>query len=118
MDVTATSQYGTDEAAHAAAQVAALEAHVARLKAAVHARADLDQATGVVAAVGRISPADSWNALHEVSLRTATDVRTVAREVIVWARTGQQDPVIHGELVRQLALRAGAPKPAPAPAAA
>ncbi|MEV5612735.1 ANTAR domain-containing protein [Streptomyces sp. NPDC052225] len=88
-----------------AARVVELEKQVEQLKQAVNSHAEIDQAMGVVAAVGRIPPAEAWDVLREVSMRTNTRLRTVAAQVIVWARTGDLDQEIRSEIERQFVLR-------------
>ncbi|WP_338702825.1 ANTAR domain-containing protein [Streptomyces sp. Q6] len=88
-----------------AARVVELENQVEQLKRAVHSHAEIDQAMGVVAAVGRIPPAEAWDVLREVSMRSNTRLRSVAGQLIEWARTGELDDGVRGELERQFVLR-------------
>ncbi|MFI5662768.1 ANTAR domain-containing protein [Streptomyces sp. NPDC051684] len=84
---------------------AELEAKVEQLKEAVTSHAEVDQAIGVVIAVGGVTPAEAWDVLREVSMRTNTRLRLVARQLIAWPRTHELDPAIRVELERQLAQR-------------
>ncbi|MFF3489990.1 ANTAR domain-containing protein [Streptomyces sp. NPDC002795] len=98
------------------ARTAELEAQVEQLKEAVTSHAEVDQAMGVVIAVGALSPAEAWDVLREVSMRTNTRLRLVARQLIAWPRTHELDPTIRAELERQLAQRREAESPvAPEP---
>lgn len=84
---------------------AELEEQVEQLKEAVTSHAEVDQAIGVVIAVGGIGPAEAWDVLREISMRTNTGLRLVARRLIAWPRTRELDPVTRAELERQLAGR-------------
>ncbi|WP_425841062.1 ANTAR domain-containing protein [Streptomyces fractus] len=84
-----------------------LEAQVQQLKEAVTSHAEVDQAIGVVIAVGGGTPAEAWDVLRETSMHTNTKVRLVARWLVAWPRTRELDPVIRAELERQLAMRGG-----------
>ncbi|GGR90673.1 ANTAR domain-containing protein [Streptomyces aureoverticillatus] len=86
-------------------QVLALREEVAQLKQAVTSHAKVDQAIGVVVAVGELIPAEAWDVLREVSMRTNTKLREVADQLVHWAHTNELDPILRGELERQLRLR-------------
>ncbi|MFZ3598173.1 ANTAR domain-containing protein [Streptomyces sp. BH104] len=75
------------------------------MKKAVTSHAVVDQAIGVVIAVGGVTSAEAWDVLREVSMRTNTRLRLVAGQLISWPRTRELDPVIRAELERQLAQR-------------
>ncbi|MFC9460833.1 ANTAR domain-containing protein [Streptomyces sp. NPDC058430] len=45
----------------------------------------VDQATGVLVAVGRLSLAEGWDVLREVSMHTNIKLRHVAELLIEWA---------------------------------
>ncbi|MET8468094.1 ANTAR domain-containing protein [Streptomyces sp. NPDC006422] len=87
------------------ARTAALEARIEQLEQAVTAHADVDQAIGVVIALGGLSPAEGWDVLREVSMRTNVKLRLVARQLVAWPRTHELDPAIRTELERRLAQR-------------
>lgn len=94
-----------------AAQEAALQAEIARLKEAIGARADIDRAVGVLMAVARIPPAHALDALRETSRRTGTDLDRLVGLIVEWARTQSLPTTIRTELYRQMrcapALAAG-----------
>ncbi|BFO17711.1 hypothetical protein SHKM778_40990 [Streptomyces sp. KM77-8] len=48
----------------------------------------VDQAIGMVVALGRVSPDQAWTVLREVSQRTNIKLRNVADLILVWGRTG------------------------------
>ncbi|MEV1025927.1 ANTAR domain-containing protein [Streptomyces sp. NPDC050264] len=108
------SQHDTGATAQVAVRAAELKDEIARLKQVPRARSEVDQAVGVIVAVGRISPAEAWDVLREVSMRTDIKLRSVARQLISWARTGDLVPEVSGELRRQLPPRHSKPA-APAP---
>ncbi|MEB8341402.1 ANTAR domain-containing protein [Streptomyces endophyticus] len=100
-----------EAACERAERVAELEVQVEQLTEAVTSHAEVDQAIGVVIAVGGLRPAEAWDVLREVSMRTNTRLRLVARCLIAWPRTRELDPVIRAELERQLAQRQGSASP-------
>lgn len=65
-----------------------LEKEVQQLKDAVVSHAVVDQAIGMIVALGRISPDQGWAVLKEVSQRTNIKLRRVADMILVWGRTG------------------------------
>ncbi|MFD0055908.1 MULTISPECIES: ANTAR domain-containing protein [Actinomycetes] len=62
-----------------------LEQENAQLRYAVGSHATVDQAIGVLIAFYRLSPADGFEVLREVSQHTNIKLRTVAEAVIAWA---------------------------------
>ncbi|MFB6846704.1 ANTAR domain-containing protein [Streptomyces sp. NPDC056373] len=65
-----------------------LQEQVQQLKEAVVSHAVVDQAIGMVVALGRISPDRGWAVLKEVSQHTNIKLRNVAELILVWGRTG------------------------------
>lgn len=65
-----------------------LEREVQQLKEAVVSHAVVDQAIGMIVALGRVSPDQGWAVLKEVSQRTNIKLRNVADMILVWGRTG------------------------------
>lgn len=88
--------------------VQALREQVAQLQQAVHSHAPVDQAIGVLIAVGRLSPAEGWDVLREVSMNTNIKLREVADLVIDGARRGRFDGRIRAPLHARL-KQPGAP---------
>ncbi|MFI5822387.1 ANTAR domain-containing protein [Streptomyces rishiriensis] len=70
-------------------KVAALEQEVDQLRQALASRAEIDQAMGVVAAVCRLSPENSWEVLRQVSQHTNIKLREVAQHVMRWVVSGR-----------------------------
>ncbi|GAA1435404.1 ANTAR domain-containing protein [Streptomyces thermospinosisporus] len=71
-----------------AKRILQLEEEVQQLKDAVVSHAIVDQAIGMVVALGRVSPDQGWTVLKEVSQHTDIKVRNVAGMILVWGRTG------------------------------
>lgn len=71
-----------------------LEEEVRQLKDAVVSHAVVDQAIGMIVALGRVSPDQGWTVLREVSQHTNIKVRNVADLILVWGRTGVMPPEI------------------------
>ncbi|MFE9773169.1 ANTAR domain-containing protein [Streptomyces sp. NPDC005931] len=75
-----------------------LEQEVRQLKEAVVSHAVVDQAIGMVVALGRVSPDQGWAVLKEVSQHTNIKLRNVAEMILVWGRTGVMPVEIRAEL--------------------
>ncbi|MFE2992722.1 ANTAR domain-containing protein [Streptomyces sp. NPDC059262] len=90
------------ELAAAEAKVEALQETVGQLERAVDSHADVDQAIGVILAVGKITPAEAWDALREVSMRTNTKLQQVAESVVAWGQGAVLPAELRSELDRQL----------------
>ncbi|WP_308403223.1 ANTAR domain-containing protein [Streptomyces sp. BV286] len=83
-------------------QVEELRDENAQLQEAVHSHAVVDQAIGVMIAVGQLTPFQGWEVLREVSQRTNIKLRNVAELVVEWPRTGELSAGIRAELEQQL----------------
>ncbi|MGW0903373.1 ANTAR domain-containing protein [Streptomyces sp. NPDC002853] len=79
-----------------------LHDEVEQLKQAVWSHATIDQAIGVVIALGQLTPDDAWTVIREVSMRTNTKLRDVSQQILTWGRTGVLADQIRGELELQL----------------
>lgn len=84
------------------AQIHDLEARLGRMEAAVESHAVIDQATGVLIAVGKLSPDEAWDVLRETSLSTNIKLRHGAELAVAWGRTGHLAADIQGEPSRRL----------------
>ncbi|MEW1567939.1 ANTAR domain-containing protein [Streptomyces sp. NPDC093509] len=84
-------------------RVSDLQEENAQLQHAVHAHAVVDQAIGVILAVGHLTPDQGWDVLREISQHTNIKLRHVAELIIEWARTGTLRTEVRTELERQLA---------------
>ncbi|MEU6474234.1 ANTAR domain-containing protein [Streptomyces massasporeus] len=79
-------------------RIFALQEEVQQLKEAVSSHAVVDQAIGMVVALGRISPDQGWAVLKEVSQHTNIKLRNVAELILVWGRTGVMPEEIRAAL--------------------
>ncbi|MFH9011855.1 ANTAR domain-containing protein [Streptomyces sp. NPDC017943] len=75
-----------------------LQEEIQQLKEAVVSHAVVDQAIGMVVALGRISPDQGWAVLKQVSQHTNTKLRNVAEMILVWGRTGLMPEEIRAAL--------------------
>ncbi|MFF1297399.1 MULTISPECIES: ANTAR domain-containing protein [unclassified Streptomyces] len=58
----------------------------------------LDQATGMIAVLGRVSPDQGRAVLNEISQYTRIKLRHVAELILTWGRTGELPTEVHAEL--------------------
>ncbi|WP_405576490.1 ANTAR domain-containing protein [Streptomyces sp. NBC_01092] len=79
-----------------------LEAEVDQLKEAVVSHAVVDQAIGMVVALGRVTPEQGWEVLKEVSQHTNIKLRHVAELILIWGRDGRMPSEIRVELEEAL----------------
>ncbi|MFJ4624657.1 ANTAR domain-containing protein [Streptomyces sp. NPDC088812] len=98
-------------------RIFALQREVDQLKEAVASHAVVDQAIGVVVALGRMTPDEGWTVLREVSQHTNIKLRTVAELILLWGRGGRLPEEIRAELEELLGRHGparvpGAPPPA------
>ncbi|MFE9988019.1 ANTAR domain-containing protein [Streptomyces sp. NPDC005381] len=103
---TDTTEQTPRPAETSAAAVTRLEGENLQLKQAVRSHAVVDQAIGVVLAVGQLTPDEGWDAVRAISQNTNFKLRHVAELIVDWARTGELPSEIRGELERQLRLEA------------
>ncbi|AEY87368.1 MULTISPECIES: ANTAR domain-containing protein [Streptomyces] len=79
-------------------RIAALQAEVDQLKEAVTSHAVIDQAIGMVVALGRVTPDQGWQVLKEVSQHTNIKLRNIAELILIWGRRGDIPAEIRAEL--------------------
>ncbi|MER6348148.1 ANTAR domain-containing protein [Streptomyces sp. NPDC001595] len=79
-------------------RIAALQEEVAQLKEAVTSHAVVDQAIGMMVALGRVTPDQGWMILKEVSQHTNIKLRNVAELILIWGRHGEMPGEIRAEL--------------------
>ncbi|KAB2976455.1 ANTAR domain-containing protein [Streptomyces sp. SS1-1] len=84
------------------ARITELEEEVDQLRHAVGAHAVVDQAIGMVVALGRVAPDQGWAVLKDVSQHTNIKLREVAELIIVWGREGEMPAEIRVELQEAL----------------
>ncbi|MFE7650506.1 ANTAR domain-containing protein [Streptomyces phaeoluteigriseus] len=70
-------------------RIVELQKEVGQLKDAVASHAVVDQAIGVIVALGRMGPDGGWTVLREVSQHTNIKLRNVAELILFWGRSGQ-----------------------------
>ncbi|MFD4413121.1 ANTAR domain-containing protein [Streptomyces sp. NPDC058475] len=85
----------------------------AQLHEAIRSHAVVDQAIGVVLALGRLTPDQGWEVLRAVSQHTNIKLRHVAELIVEWARTGDLCAGIRSELERRIAQCTPPGTPAP-----
>ncbi|GAA2259749.1 hypothetical protein GCM10010145_32730 [Streptomyces ruber] len=90
----------TDSADTAGAvdRIFALQEEIGQLKEAVTSHAVVDQAIGMIVAMGRVTPEQGWTVLREVSQHTNVKLRNVAELILVWGRDGELPDDIRAEL--------------------
>ncbi|MFH8342222.1 ANTAR domain-containing protein [Streptomyces sp. AM6-12] len=79
-------------------RIAALRAEVEQLKQALASHAVVDQAIGMIVALGRVTPEQGWQVLRDVSQHTNIRLRNVAELILIWGRRGEIPPEISAEL--------------------
>ncbi|MFF7331455.1 ANTAR domain-containing protein [Streptomyces sp. NPDC008150] len=108
-----TNPLRLDSTSDLAREIERLRTENAQLRRAVDSHALADQAIGVLVALARVTTEDGWNVLREVSQRTNTKLRTVAENVLAFARDGRLDERLRTEL--DAALRRRVPEGPPGP---
>ncbi|MGW6009541.1 ANTAR domain-containing protein [Streptomyces sp. NPDC055210] len=93
-------------------RIVELEEEIGQLKEAVTSHAVVDQAIGMMVALGRVTPDQGWCVLREVSQHTNLKLRNVAELIIVWGQRGDLPPDVLAALEETLdrygpALRPG-----------
>ncbi|MFF4030960.1 ANTAR domain-containing protein [Streptomyces sviceus] len=91
-----------NEPADESDRIFALQEEIGQLKEAVASHAVVDQAIGMVVALGRITPDEGWEVLKEVSQHTNIKLRYVAELILLWGRSGEIPPEIGVELEEAL----------------
>ncbi|MCX4911322.1 ANTAR domain-containing protein [Streptomyces sp. NBC_00878] len=75
-----------------------LQEEIGQLKEAVTSHAVVDQAIGMMVALGRVTPGQGWAVLREVSQHTNIKLRNVAEMILVWGHKGDLPPDIRTAL--------------------
>lgn len=91
-----------NEPADESQRVFELQEQVDQLKEAVASHAVVDQAIGMVVALGRVTPDEGWEVLRDVSQHTNIKLRNVADLILIWGRSGEMPPEIRLELQEAL----------------
>lgn len=89
---------GPGEPADETERIVELQEEVQQLKEAVTSHAVVDQAIGMMVALGRVTPDQGWTVLQEVSQHTNIKLRSVAELILLWGRSGEIPAQIRAEL--------------------
>jgi hypothetical protein len=81
-----------------AGRIFELQEEVQQLKEAVTSHAVVDQAIGMMVALGRVTPDQGWVVLKDVSQHTNIKLRNVAELILIWGRNGELPPEVRAEL--------------------
>jgi hypothetical protein len=87
-----------NEPADESDRIFALQEEIGQLKEAMASHAVVDQAIGMVVALGRVTPDQGWEVLKDVSQHTNIKLRNVADLILIWGRSGEMPPEIRAEL--------------------
>ena len=87
-----------NEPADESDRIFALQEEIGQLKEAMASHAVVDQAIGMVVALGRVTPDQGWEVLKDVSQHTNIKLRNVADLILIWGRSGEIPPEIRAEL--------------------
>ncbi|CAL9637883.1 ANTAR domain-containing protein [Streptomyces sp. enrichment culture] len=79
-------------------RIVELREEVQQLKEAVTSHAVVDQAIGMMVALGRVAPDEAWAVLREVSQHTDLKLRRVAELILLWGSSGEIPAEIREEL--------------------
>ncbi|MFS8201574.1 ANTAR domain-containing protein [Streptomyces sp. CWNU-52B] len=85
-----------------APRIVELQEEIGQLKEAVTSHAVVDQAIGMIVALGRVTPDQGWCVLREVSQHTNIKLRNVAELIIVWGQKGDLPPEVRSALTETL----------------
>ncbi|WP_055495944.1 ANTAR domain-containing protein [Streptomyces sp. TP-A0356] len=91
-----------DPTAPEAERILQLEEEVGHLKEAITSHAVVDQAIGMLVALGHVSPDQGWEVLREVSQHANIKLRNVAELILVWGRDGDLPPDVRVHLEETL----------------
>jgi len=75
-----------------------LHQEIDQLKQAVTSHAVVDQAIGMMVALGRVTPDLGWIVLREVSQRTNIKLRNIAEMILIWGGKGDMPPDVRAVL--------------------
>ncbi len=70
-------------------RIGELQAEVAQLREAVASHAVVDQAIGMMIALGRVTPEEGWEVLRDVSQHSNIRLRNIAELILIWGRRGE-----------------------------
>ncbi|MER5946906.1 ANTAR domain-containing protein [Streptomyces sp. NPDC001904] len=70
-------------------KITGLQDEMRQLQQAIVSHSVVDQAIGVVIALGGLTPEQGWSVLREVSQHTNTKLREIAEQVVAWTAGGE-----------------------------
>ncbi|WP_246201515.1 ANTAR domain-containing protein [Streptomyces alboniger] len=79
-------------------KVVELQRKVSQLERAVESHATVDQAIGIVVAMGRLTPDQGWTVLRETSQHTNIKLSRVADLIVAWGCAGDLPEDVRREL--------------------
>ncbi|MEU0009457.1 ANTAR domain-containing protein [Streptomyces sp. NPDC006314] len=79
-------------------RIAELQTQIIQLKEAMVSHAVVDQAIGMMVALGRVAPDQGWEVLKDVSQHTNIKLRHIAELILIWGRRGDIPPEIRAAL--------------------
>ncbi|MGQ4384025.1 ANTAR domain-containing protein [Streptomyces sp. SAS_270] len=79
-----------------------LQEEIGQLKQAITSHAVVDQAIGMMVALGRVTPDQGWVVLQEVSQHTNVKLRDIAEMIIAWGGEGDMWPDVRAALEETL----------------
>jgi hypothetical protein len=79
-------------------RIVELQEEIGQLKEAVTSHAVVDQAIGMMVALGRVTPDDGWAVLREVSQHTNIKLRNIAEMILAWGQKGDLPPDVRATL--------------------
>ncbi|MEU1134577.1 ANTAR domain-containing protein [Streptomyces sp. NPDC005900] len=91
------------DAAAQGEKVIALQRKVSQLEQAVESHATIDQAIGIVVAMGRLTPDQGWTVLRETSQHTNIKLSRVADLIVAWGCAGDLPEDVRKALDESLA---------------
>ncbi|MEU1017672.1 MULTISPECIES: ANTAR domain-containing protein [unclassified Streptomyces] len=91
------------DAAAQGEKVIALQRKVSQLEQAVESHATIDQAIGIVVAMGRLTPDQGWTVLRETSQHTNIKLSRVADLIVAWGCAGDLPEEVRKALDESLA---------------
>ncbi|MEU8984008.1 ANTAR domain-containing protein [Streptomyces sp. NPDC048309] len=83
-------------------RIVELREEIDQLKEAVTSHAVVDQAIGMMVALGRVTPDQGWTVLREISQHTNIKLRTIAEMIVAWGQNDDLPPDIRAVLEETL----------------
>jgi hypothetical protein len=107
--------HGRTSSEEDAPRIVELQEEIGRLREAVTSHAVVDQAIGMMVALGRVTPRQGWCVLREVSQHTNIKLRSIAELIIAWGHDGDLPPAVRAALEDALGRYGPTCRPEPGP---